>query len=237
MTFSCEGAVSKWIVGAEWVDGRTRYPEMQILRLIQPSGSLDTYEIVGRVELRITEEISNEVYEYTVVTPMLFRAGDVIGMFEPNSAVSHIQLYFKEGQGLTNYFAFGDVPFSPFTLNLRQDDVYPLIAVVIGKTRAHSTDIALLDIISIISTSQASSSPVTTGQAGPEGTATSQEVEPTSSKTTSQVVVSPTPTSTVQHSFLPITATTPAKTLHPSVSAEITGLCSSCKYNSRHYHH
>ncbi len=75
-----------------------------------------------------------------------------------------------------------------------------------------------------VSTSQTSSSPVTTGQAGPEGTATSQEVEPTSSKTTSQVAVSPTPTSMVQHSFLPITATTPAKTSHPSASVDFTGL-------------
>ncbi len=141
MNFSCEGAVTSWIIGAEWVDGRIRYPEMQIWRLTQPSSSIDTYEIVDSIELRITEEISNEVYEYTVVTPMSFRAGDVIGMFEPNSAASRIQLYFKEGQGLTNYFAFSDIPFSFFTnSNMRQDDVYPLIAVVIGKTRAHSTD-------------------------------------------------------------------------------------------------
>ncbi len=140
MNFSCEGAVTSWIIGAEWVDGRTNYTEMQIWRLTEPSGSIDTYEIVGRVELRLPVLISNdsEVYEYTVDTPMSFRAGDVIGMFEPKSAASHIQLYFKEGQGLTNYFAFSDIPFSPFTTgsHMRQDDVYPLIAVVIGKTRA-----------------------------------------------------------------------------------------------------
>ncbi len=135
MTFSCEGAISKWIIGAEWVGGGTRYPEMQIWRLIDPPiGSEDTYEVIERVELRITEVSPNGMYEYTVDPPMPFRAGDVVGVFEPSSGESRIQLYFKEGQGSTIYYAFRDQPLSLFSPTAVFNEITsPLIAVEIGK--------------------------------------------------------------------------------------------------------
>ncbi len=133
MTFSCEGAVSKWIVGAEWVGGGTDYHDMQIWRLI----SGDTYEIVGSVELRIAEESPNKVYEYTVDPPMPFLTGDIVGVLEPRRQLSHIQLYFEEGQGPTNYYHFTDVVINPYTLSHFHNEVAsPLIAVEIGRTRA-----------------------------------------------------------------------------------------------------
>ncbi len=153
MTFSCEGAVSKWIVVAEWVDVGTSYPEMQIWRLTQPSSVVDTYEIANSVELRITEESPNKVYEYTVDPPMPFLAGDIVGVFEPNSQKGHIQLYFK-GQGPTSYFHHSNEPFSPFIpANVCQDDASLLIAVEIGKRQEGKS--AVIQIVNPLPTNDA----------------------------------------------------------------------------------
>ena len=127
MRFTCDGMITKWIIGADWGndDDDTLFPELQIWR----SNGDDVYQkINGTV-------INTRNY------PIPFQAGDILGVFIPRDNRSRIRLRAESGRGPVNYFIPTDdsVTMSPFTnINIQENTVtsavyHPLVSVEVGE--------------------------------------------------------------------------------------------------------
>ena len=138
--FTCDGMITKWIVGAIWNNGDILYPELQLWR----SSGNDTYQKINGTFIDIETENEDWVYEYDNFPPIPFQAGDILGVFIPPDAGSKLRLRAESGYGHTNHYiptADSDTV-SPYdSIDLQQDtpqvssSVYhPLVTVeIIGK--------------------------------------------------------------------------------------------------------
>ena len=140
INFTCDGAITKWIVLGRWNDGRNRdwYPDLQIWR----SSGNSMFTKVGNTTLRV-EGGSDTVtyYEYNLTTPLNFQAGDILGIFQPDRGRNRLRMYFLSGVGPRNYYE--DLPRNAvtppsemFSLDMFQNDL-PLIAVEISEFTHH----------------------------------------------------------------------------------------------------
>ena len=151
MKFTCDGIITKWIIGGRWDDELAFSPELQLWREI---GS-DTYQKINGTLITIETERGSGtgVYEYDNFPPIPFQAGDILGVFVPRNEQSKFKLKSEGGRGPTNYFieTSDDVTLSPYdTIYLKQEApqiqsevYYPLITVEISQFTKHflSTDI------------------------------------------------------------------------------------------------
>ena len=139
MKFTCDGIITKWIIGGRW-DGELAFsPELQLWREI----GNDTYQKINGTLITIETERDKGVYEYDNFSPIPFQAGDILGVFVPRKELSKFRLRSEGGHGPTNYFTetSHDVTISPFdTIYLKQEapqiqsEVYhPLITVEISE--------------------------------------------------------------------------------------------------------
>ena len=137
--FTCDGMITKWIVGANWNNGGDSYPELQIWR----SSGNDMYQKINGTFIEVDTESEDRVYEYDDFAPIPFQAGDILGVFLPKNGDSKLRLRAEKGHGHTNYYiptADSDTV-SPYdSIDLQQDtpqvlsSVYhPLVTVEIGK--------------------------------------------------------------------------------------------------------
>ena len=133
INFSCNGTITRWIIGAEWrdnVDNPEGHIELQIWR----GSSLDQYEKVNGTLVMVDSENDSEVYELAI--SMDFQEGDFLGYFQPDKDKSRLDLYLENsGRITTNHRMVGGMaitpPSSPIDFN-KQDTKYPLIAVRTG---------------------------------------------------------------------------------------------------------
>ena len=137
--FTCDGMITKWIVGAGWITLESLYPELQIWR----SSGNDMYQKINGTLIDVETESENRVYEYDNFPPIPFQAGDILGVFIPPDVESKLRLSAESGHGHTNYYIptanFGTV--SQYdSIDLQQDtpqvssSVYhPLVTVEISK--------------------------------------------------------------------------------------------------------
>jgi len=79
LNFSCDGAINKWTVKALWNNCGTVFPDLQIWRSSSGNG---LYTKVGNTTLNASERNSSSVYELVVKPSLLFRRGDILGIFE-----------------------------------------------------------------------------------------------------------------------------------------------------------
>ena len=138
MRFTCDGMITKWIIGADWGNDNNGilFPELQIWR---NSGDDEYLKINGTV-ININTERSDRVYEYPV-SPIPFQAGDILGVFIPRDDRSKIRLRAESGRGPINYYipTNGTITTSPFSsIDIQQDVVssavyHPLVSVEIGE--------------------------------------------------------------------------------------------------------
>ena len=138
--FTCDGMITKWIIGADWNISESLYPELQIWR---SSGNY-TYQKINGTLIDVETENENRIYEYVNFPPIPFQAGDILGVFLPRNRDSKLRLSAEGGNGPTNYYiptADSDTV-SPYdSIDLQQDtpqvssSVYhPLVTVeIIGK--------------------------------------------------------------------------------------------------------
>ena len=137
--FTCDGMITKWIVGADWNNGNSLYPELQIWR----SSGNDMYQKINGTFIQVDTENEDRVYEYDNFAPIPFQAGDILGVFVPPNGDSKLRLRAESEPGPTNYYirtADSDTV-SPYdSIDLQQDtpqvssSVYlPLVTVEIGK--------------------------------------------------------------------------------------------------------
>ena len=82
--FTCNGSITKWIVGAGTGAGTSPSSEIQIWRR---SGA-DSYTKVASTQLTAQSINNSNVYEYVLSSPLGFQEGDILGVYQnKNSSV------------------------------------------------------------------------------------------------------------------------------------------------------
>ena len=127
ITFTCNGSITKWIVGAEPSNNGQLKPELQIWRRI----SLDTYTKISFSFLTPNVTSYPNVHEYIPNPPLEFQEGDILGVYQPTTA-EELRVYYQEDTGPVNYRDFDST--APSTFNTDGPDsryYYPLVSVEI----------------------------------------------------------------------------------------------------------
>ena len=112
MKFTCDGLITKWIVGALWRNNWNLYPELQVWRNVVNN----TYHKINGTFLKIKTESNNRIYEYEDFPPIPVQAGDILGAFIPWNDRARLRLRSERDRGHTNYYRFTnqDVTESPY---------------------------------------------------------------------------------------------------------------------------
>ena len=119
MNFTCDGMITKWIVGANWDSSDSFYPELQVWRNI----GNDVYQKINGTVLNIGAENLNRIYEYDNFSPIPFLAGDILGVFIPRARYSKLRLRVELDRGPLNYYISTEdmASVSPYdTIDLQQ---------------------------------------------------------------------------------------------------------------------
>ena len=140
MRFTCDGMITKWIIGADWGSGDddTLYPELQIWRTI----GNDTYQKISGTFITPPTENTNRLYEYDDFSPIPVQTGDILGAFIPPTSMSRLRVFSEDMNTPINYYleTGRSVTESPYDMidiqnmsSLRQLGIHPLVTVEIGK--------------------------------------------------------------------------------------------------------
>ena len=140
MRFTCDGMITKWIIGAEWDSGGAHilYPELQIWR----NTGNDTYQKISGTFITPPTENNDRFYEYDDFSPIPVQTGDILGAFIPRTSMSRLSLFSEMKNTPINYYLETDssVTESPYNMidiqmmpSLRQLSNHPLVTVEIGK--------------------------------------------------------------------------------------------------------
>ena len=127
--FTCDGSITKWIVGAGTGTGSSPSSELQIWRR---SGA-DSYTKVAYTQLTAQSSINNSnVYEYVPSSPLGFQEGDILGVYQRED--SSVIPYYQESTGPVNLRQSGEHDFALNCLTTTQatEYDYPLVTVEIG---------------------------------------------------------------------------------------------------------
>ena len=92
MRFTCDGMITKWIIGARLGcsgGDDTLYPELQIWRNI----GNDTYQKISGTFITPPTENANRFYEYDDFSPIPVQTGDILGAFIPRTSMSRLSLF------------------------------------------------------------------------------------------------------------------------------------------------
>ena len=79
LRFTCDGMITKWIIGADWNMYNPEYPELQVWRNVGNT----TYQLINGTVIESPQESSNHIYEYDNFSPIPVQAGDILGVFIP----------------------------------------------------------------------------------------------------------------------------------------------------------
>ena len=104
ITFTCDGMITKWIVGANWDSSDSLYPELQVWRNI----GNDMYQKINGTFITTQTENSNRIYEYDNFSPIPFQAGDILGVFLPRDRDTRLRLLSEITDSPTNYYLTTD---------------------------------------------------------------------------------------------------------------------------------
>ena len=90
ITFTCNGSITKWIVGGTTDNAESSQPELQIWRNIGSRYTKANFNL-----LPFSTLVSN-VAEYTLSTPLEFQEGDILGVYQPKCDKSALVVYYQE---------------------------------------------------------------------------------------------------------------------------------------------
>ena len=132
--FTCNGYVTKWIVGARTGDSNDQLqPELQIWR--RNNGKRNSYIKINFSLLTPNATSDTNVHEYYPDPPLEFQEGDILGVYTPRKFDSRLRLYYQVDTGPENYEQTRIDPPAPTAFTLRstnsQND-YPLVTVEIS---------------------------------------------------------------------------------------------------------
>ena len=131
ITFTCNGSITKWIVGGTTNNNKSLEPELQIWR--NTGGT--SYTKAKFSTLSFSKHVSN-VVKYNLSTPLEFKEGDILGVYQPQINMSALVVYYQECDGPVNYREISTGALSDVTLDTssgtdNQYD-YPLVTVEIS---------------------------------------------------------------------------------------------------------
>ena len=132
--FTCDGMITKWIIGA-YMAGGSFNPELQVWRSI----GNDVYQKINGTFIDVTTSRPNRIYEYSNFSPIPFQAGDILGVFIPRHISSNLALLFENTNSPTNYYLTtgSTVSESPYDMmdisSVMSQGYHPLVSVEIGK--------------------------------------------------------------------------------------------------------
>jgi hypothetical protein len=142
MKFTCDGMITKWIIGASWWSSDYLYPELQIWRNI----GNETYQEINATLIEFETQMFNQIYEYDNFIPIPVQSGDILGMFLPSTSDSRLDLYTEYFGSAVNYIVYS--PTSPIevidiennmpSVSLRTDTYHPFVSVEIVRVPATS---------------------------------------------------------------------------------------------------
>ena len=138
INFTCNGSITKWIVGAEMRASGTVQPELQIWR--RDSWRRNRYTKVDFSLLIPNETSDPNIHEYYPDPPLEFQEGDILGVYTPRRDDSQLVVYYQENTGPQNYGRISVDPLAPtvFTYGNTASQIgYPLVTVEVS--RADST--------------------------------------------------------------------------------------------------
>ena len=138
INFTCNGSITSWSVLARQFSNvnLTLYPDLQLWRY--EGGGI--YNKVGSMTLYGGKVERDNIYEFKMLHPLKFEAGDVLGLFQPVAARSRLRVHFQLGIGPGSFFRRADEAVEPpfSSLNVydnenQESNDYPLISVNTGK--------------------------------------------------------------------------------------------------------
>ena len=134
LMFDCDGAITKWIVGAIWRNSAS-HPDLQLWRL--NSSENGVYTKVGNTTLIAAESNANQLYEFPVEPSLAFQSGDILGIFQPSTSRSRLSILYGTGSGNPWNYIFKPLlnvtepPLETFTTSRSRQTVLPLVTMEI----------------------------------------------------------------------------------------------------------
>ena len=127
MIFTRNGSVVRWIFVTRYRASATQYPELQVWR----ENTTGTYVKVGSTgNMEPIQTAYLNVYEYVLDPPLQVLAGDVLGIYQPSSANSRVQLLFLQNSSYVNWYITAARPQESFMVAGSQTNiVLPLVGV------------------------------------------------------------------------------------------------------------
>ena len=126
MTFTRNGSVVRWTFAARYRASGTQYPELQVWR----ENTNGTYMKVGNTSnMEPAQTAYLNVYEYVLDPPLQVLASDVLGIRQPSSGNSRLQLLFLENSSYVNWYITAPTPLNSFMVAGSQTAVLPLVTV------------------------------------------------------------------------------------------------------------
>ena len=98
ITFTCNGFITKWIVGGTTDNAESLQPELQIWR---NSGGTSYTKTNFSVIPFSTSTVN--IVEYTPDHPLEFQEGDILGVYQPQHSDSALVVYSQDRDGPANY--------------------------------------------------------------------------------------------------------------------------------------
>ena len=136
INFTCNGTLTKWIIGAQsTVTEATnpRYLQLQIWRQRQDSSNIyDRTTFSDITALNDTSDLN--VYEYIPNPPLQFQTNDILGLYQPRISDTQLTVYYQRGGGPRNFVRSNRD--SPVTSNFKTgngvDNDLPLVTVEVN---------------------------------------------------------------------------------------------------------
>ena len=137
MKFTCDGMITKWIIGAESVMNGNLNPELQVWR----NSENETYRKINGTLIEYPVSQSGIVfYEYNNFPPIPVKSGDILGIFIPPHSSSRLSLVSERTTTPTQYVVpTDDFIISPYNvINIENNMVrtrsyHPLVSVEFSK--------------------------------------------------------------------------------------------------------
>ena len=137
ITFTCNGWITKWIIGALWGGGNMLFPELQIWR----NDGNNTYRKINGTFISVETSNPSLIYEYSDFSPIPFQAGDILGAFIPKGSFSKLIPRSERDRGHLNYYmrtnnSATESPYDSIDLSgtISKSTYHPLVSVERSKS-------------------------------------------------------------------------------------------------------
>lgn len=93
--FNCTGQLTRWIFAAKWQNNKRSLPELQIWRAVNVGSTV--YKKINSTQVNMHSKNNQQIYDFTLPTPIDVMAGDVLSVYQPSKKDSKLVVYFHEG--------------------------------------------------------------------------------------------------------------------------------------------